>query len=105
MDTIAVNADNEKLSDADFREFIRNSIRPEMPKLFSADTDGIADNGPRPGDYDGDELHQLPRPRKLYCTICGGDAKAIGYKQWVCESCHAPLGESRVTTSSKHHSV
>ena len=27
MDTVAANVDNEKLSDADFREFIRNSIR------------------------------------------------------------------------------
>ena len=28
MDTVAANVDNEKLSDADFRQFIRNSIDP-----------------------------------------------------------------------------
>lgn len=27
MDTIRANVDNEKLSDAEFREFIRNSLR------------------------------------------------------------------------------
>ncbi len=28
MDSVAVNVDNEKLSDAEFRQFIRNSINP-----------------------------------------------------------------------------
>jgi hypothetical protein len=106
MNTIRANIDNDRLTDAEFRDFIRNSLATDVLPIISADTDGIADNGPQPGDYDGDEMHQLPTTSNaLYCKKCGGIANPLGYRQWACNSCKAPLGVTSVTTNNQPQGI
>ena len=96
MDTIRANIDNDRLSDADFRSFVRNSLATDVPLI---DADGA----------DAGELELVPAffqaavPETLYCTKCGGVANPLGYNQWACNECKSPLGKSRVTTNPKHH--
>lgn len=91
MQTILANVDNDKLSDADFREFIRTFSTSSTDDI--ANTVGECDSGEMVSDTPILAVQEKP----LYCTACGGEARSLGYNQWVCDSCKAPLGPARVT--------
>ena len=95
MNTIMANVDNERLSDAEFRDFVRTFLSDEPAVAPAPD----ADHGEAVADY---SVIAVEEP-KLYCTLCGGAARSLGYKQWVCNNCKQPLGIDRASTVSKTH--
>ena len=98
MSTILANVNNAGLTDAEFRDFMRTFLEDDPNAPAAEEVADILES-----------IHAFnpnPPPVKkdtLYCDLCGGEANALGYNQWVCTECKAPLGPARVSSVSKKH--